>query len=156
MEQGGYNFGSRVDYKLDSNKVYLKQTSYYPSTSVQEMYLSQVGDSYYVYQNNNNSWARYSISEEQFKQNNSNGLSGDTRMLLFDGNNYQNQGDYYLYVGDAVYIDYGNERIPFENITLTINGENLVISFTIGGGVMTGTYTFSNVNTTTVYLPYVA
>ena len=149
------DYGNGVNYKLDGNKIYLQQTSYSSSTTT-SYYLAKDVDDYYYYQYYNGQWYKSSITEEQYNQNTSNGISADTRALLFEGSNYEKNGDVYNYIGDDVYFELQGDRFVFENITLTINGDVLTISFTIASGAITGAYTFSNVNTTIVSLPTVA
>ena len=152
---GADNYGNRVDYKLDNNKLYLRQTSYSSST-VEERYLSKDGDYYYYYYYYNNQWHRSTITEEQFNTNKSSGIAADTRVLLFDASNYTKNGDVYNYTGDTVYLDLGgNDRIVFDNIVLSIDDGDLTISFTAAYGYITGAYSFSKVNTTSIALPYV-
>ena len=141
---------SRVDYKLDETKIYVEQTNNATTTSY---YLQSENGNFYYYQNNNGNWTKYSIDEETFNRNNANGVSADTRALLYDGSNYQKSNDKYIYVGDTVYFELGNERIEYDTAEITIEDGILTISFTIYGGIITGEYKFSNVNTTVVDLP---
>ena len=149
------DYGNEVYYKLDGNKVYLQQTSYSQSSTTTR-YLSKEGDNYYYYQYYNGQWYKTNITEEQYNQNKSTGISADTRELLFNGSNYTKNGDVYNYTGDDVYFEIQNERYNFDDITLTIDEDVLTISFTVAGGVITGAYTFSNINTTTVEIPTMA
>ena len=127
----GANAASMVaEYKITENGLYcsMRTVSEDVQTPSTEFYLETYYNHWLYYYKNNDEWRVGEITVKvvaDYLKAKDSSISADTRENLFYAKNYKSKGDHYEYVGEKVYLTYGDIEMD-----MNVNG-----LFLVDGGI---------------------